>query len=130
MTKTEADHGQPTHFGLLADGLVRWFLDREDDVRNEIAAWVMKDVGEGMIDVAGPPTAAELIRFREEKDRLNLPTIRLHLKRSIDFKSGQAAILVTVSESDRAEILRWHNEARLRSAIVSDGHDAAAALLN
>lgn len=120
MGKKDAE-GREVNYGLLADAVVKWLLDRENEVRAKIVEWIRSDAGTGMVDVAGPPTAQELIRFRERKDKLNLPTIRLHLERTTERQTETPAVKVTVSDPDREEILRWHRETRMRRAIANGG---------
>lgn len=108
------------HFGLLAAKPIHWLLAKEIDVKRAIEAFAA-DQGFPMVDIAGPPSAEEIIACRKNpRRRMHLPTIRLHLRKVNHHLTGEAGIEVKCSDGDMELIVMWARQAALRTALAAN----------
>lgn len=92
---------------LDAHPLVRWLLDTEIDVKRRVAAFA-SDQASDTIEVAGPPTDADLAQYaKNESRRVGLPCIRLMLRMVKHHLTGEPGIRVDCSDDHIQELARW-----------------------
>lgn len=112
------------HFGLMAAKPIHWLLARENEVRSRIEAFAA-DRGHPVLDVAGPPSAGELIARRvNPRKPVELPMIRLHLRKVKHHLTGERGIEVKCSDVDMDMIAQWARQAGMRTALAANGMPA------
>ena len=103
-------------FGLLAAPAVRWLISTESDVKRYIEAFIRDEAPGDRLDVAGPPDIEELDRCRQDPRRKPmLPVVRLTMRKVQHL--GAPGIEVRCDDLDK--VVSWHEQARLRSALVA-----------
>lgn len=107
------------HFGLMAAKPIHWLLACENEVRRHIEAFAA-DRGRPVLDVAGPPSAEEIIACRiNPRKAVELPTIRLHLRKVKHHLTGEDGIEVKCSDADMDMIVMWARQAKARTALAA-----------
>lgn len=107
-------------FGLMAAKPIHWLLARENEVRSRVEAFAA-DRGHPVLDVAGPPSAEEIIACRlNPRKQVELPMIRLHLRKVKHHLTGEAGIEVKCSDGDMDLIVMWARQAGMRSALAAN----------
>lgn len=106
-------------FGLLAAKPIHWLLSKEADVKRAVEAFAA-DMAPSVVDVAGPPSAEEIIACRvNPRKRIELPTIRLHLNKVKHHLTGEPGIEVKCSDGDMDMIVMWARQAQARTALAA-----------
>lgn len=104
------------NFGLEAHSLVKWLLDSEPDVKRHIAAFAVGQAN-NIVEVAGPPTDADLAQYRKnESRRVGLPCVRLSLRMVRHHLTGAPGIRVDCSDAHIQELARWRWRAYRRAS--------------
>jgi hypothetical protein len=97
--------------GLACHAAVRWLLGCEPDVRAAVLTFA-EDRGSHIIEVAGPPDRAEMLRARRFGQPVPLPCVRLYCRMVRHNLSGELGVEVTCSDAGLAEIALWMRKAR------------------
>lgn len=107
------------HFGLMAQRPIHWLLAAELEVKQAIEAFAA-DRGVPVVDVAGPPSAQEIIACRKNpRRRPHLPTVRLHLRKVKHHVTGEPGIEVKCSDGDMDLIVQWARQTQARKALAA-----------
>jgi hypothetical protein len=107
------------NFGLLAAKPIHWLLSVESEVKRAIEAFAA-DMAPSVLDVAGPPSAEEIIACRANpRKRVELPTIRLHLNKVKHHLTGEPGIEVKCSDGDMDLVVMWARQAEARKALAA-----------
>ena len=103
--------------GLFAPEPVAWLLGTEPDVRRQVEKFIL-GMAEPQLDVAGPPSDEDAIRYRENPGgAVTLPCVRLNLEMTKHNLTGERAVKVTCSDFDLHEIADWQRKARIAAAL-------------
>lgn len=96
------------HFGLLAHDAVRWLIGAEIDVHRKIEAFCLDQTNVDYVDVAGPPTDDDLVRYRRNHSKsVGLPCVRLQLRMVRHHLNGAPGVRVICTDREIEEIGRW-----------------------
>jgi hypothetical protein len=96
------------NLALQSHPLVRWLLDSESDVKRAVAAFAADQANSDVVEVAGPPTSADLAQYRKnESRRVGLPCVRLKMRLVRHHLTGAPGIRVECSDADVQELARW-----------------------
>lgn len=96
---------------LAAPAAISWLLSSELDVRRAVRGFA-EERGPNLIDVAGPPDRAEMLRARRYGQPVPLPCVRLYCRTVRHNLTGERGVEVTCSDSDLAKIALWMRKAR------------------
>jgi hypothetical protein len=108
------------YFGLMAPRPIHWLLSEELEVKKAVEAFAA-DAGTSVVDVAGPPSAEEIIAQRvNPRKAIELPTVRLHLNKVKHHLTGEAGIEVKCSDGDMDLIVQWARQAEMRKALAAN----------
>lgn len=103
--------------GLFAHADVRWLLDNELDVKRAVAAFTRDQANVDFVDVAGPPTIADLVKYRRNESKsVGLPLVRLQLRMVRHHLTGAPGVRIICTERELDEIGRWRVAAALKGA--------------
>jgi hypothetical protein len=101
-------------YGLQSPKVVQWLLAREPEVYAAVAAFIEGRLGTNKIDVAGPPSLADVQRYRANRHApVGCPTIRLNL--AMIMAADQLAVRITLSDADLDELMKWPLRRSIRS---------------
>lgn len=104
---------------LQSHDAVRWLLDNEPDVRRSVEAFTRGEANVDHVDVAGPPTAADLVKYRRNESRsVGLPRVRLQMRMVRHHLTGAPGVRVLCTEAELEEIGRWRLAATMRRNLV------------
>jgi hypothetical protein len=107
-------------FALAAEKPIHWLLACENEVRWHIEAFAA-DRGYPVLDVAMPPSAEEIIAKRlNPRKRIELPMVRLHLRKVKHHLTGEAGIEVKCSDAHMDLIVKCARQAEMRKALAAD----------
>lgn len=105
--------------GLLAHPSVRWLVSSEPDLHARVVAFI-QGRGDGQIDVAGPPSATEIIdRQRHPNRELLLPKVTLRLRMVKHSATCELGVEIKCSDEEIDEIVQWARQAKLRTALAA-----------
>ncbi len=105
--------------GLSCASLVRWLISAEPDIYKRVIEFI-KGEADSVIEVAGPPTAEQILKRHKKKHQLmDLPLITLNLRKTRHHLTGQPGVEVRCSDNDLEEIVRWRREAHLRTMLTA-----------
>jgi hypothetical protein len=108
------------HFGLMAEKPIHWLLSTELEVKRRIEEFAA-DQGKPVLEVVGPPSAEEIIARRiNPKKALELPMIRLHLRKVKHHLTGEQGIEVKCSDAHMDLIVQWARQAEMRKALARE----------
>lgn len=104
-------------FGLASHSAVRWLIGSEKQIYDRVIAFYMGHADTDVVEVAGPPTDADLeaVRKRGHNDTVPLPVVRLIMKLGENMVTGEHGVEVKCSDADLEEIKRWELKALLDS---------------
>jgi hypothetical protein len=101
--------------GLLAHDNVRWLITSEPDVKKQIQSFIAGQA-EPVIDVAGPPSASDLLKYKENPGgAVTLPCVRLKCR--MTEYAFKPAVEVTCSDMELQELARWRLMASVRDTL-------------
>lgn len=104
-------------FGLASHPAVRWLIGSEKQVYDQVINFFMGHADVDYVEVAGPPTDADLaaVRKRGHDDAVPLPVVRLRFRIAQNMVTGEDGVEVVCSDADLVEIERWERKALLDS---------------
>lgn len=114
-------------WGLLAAAPVKWLLSNEPQVEQEVRKFIRGERDGNTIDVAAPPSWAEMIQARAKGRAIKLPVVRLSLRKVMDHIKGPH-VEVTCSDDDMEVIVdmaRAKNEAFKQETLAALKIDAS-----
>ncbi len=107
------------HFGLMAPRPIHWLLSEELEVKKAVEAFAAGS-GKSIVDVAGPPSAEEIIARRvNPRKPIELPTVRLHLNKVKHHLTGEQGIEVKCSDAHMDLIIQWARQTQARKMLAA-----------
>lgn len=107
-------------FGLMAQRPIHWLLANELDVKRHVQAFAA-DRATATFSVAGPPPVEEMIRARNNPCKpIELPMVKLHLRKVKHHLTGEPGIEVKCSDADMDKIVQWARQSVLRKALANN----------
>lgn len=114
---------KPTNFGLFTIPPIRWLLSVEPAVKQAVADFLAEKREGNTVEVVGPPSLENMMDVNSgAAKRHELPVVCLKLKKMKHHLTGEDGIEVSCSDLDRELIVKWHNQAKLRSAMPGLTH--------
>jgi hypothetical protein len=102
-------------YSLYAAPAIQAFLLRERDVMQHIQEFA-EDRADPVVEVAGPPTAQDLVHARKHDHRaVPLPCVTLHMRKAKHHLTGNAVIEIACSDDHLVEVECWNMLARQKA---------------
>lgn len=102
--------------GLLAPKPIVWLLKTDKEVKAAVQRFVDGRSNGNVVDVAGPPDIVDLMRARAQgRKNIDLPTIRLNLKRTRHHLTGVPCVEITCAEAHMDMLIAWSRQSQARA---------------
>jgi hypothetical protein len=96
-----------TQYGLMAAPAIFWLVAKEREVWQQVIAFIT-DCGGDKFDVAGPPTIEAVLRHKAyPREGLELPVVRLHMKKVRHHLTGQPMVEMKCNDAHLHDIESW-----------------------
>ena len=101
-------------WGMLAPTAIFWLVASEKEVWQQVVNFIY-DQAPNRLDVAGAPTIEAVLRQKAyPKEAIELPTVRLHMKKVKHHLTGQSMVEITCTDAHLVDIESWRTLANFK----------------